>query len=89
MSAEKWDAIKAKLDNNQELDEKDRKLLAAAVKFMQSCFYEQVPDTPFICGTAGNNGPDNMPEYYFIAPTYGVDGFAVYKKDKDYDAPGY
>ena len=46
-------------------------------------------DRPFICGTAGNTDKDNMPEYVLVCPTYGADGFALYKKHKDYSTPGY
>jgi hypothetical protein len=46
-------------------------------------------DRPFICGTAGNKGDDGMFEYVLVCPAYGADGFALYKKHKDYSAPGY
>jgi len=46
-------------------------------------------DRPFICGTAGNKGEDGMPEYVLVCPAYGADGMAMYKKFKDYSAPGY
>jgi hypothetical protein len=46
-------------------------------------------ERPFICGTAGEVGADNMAEYILVCPMYGADGFALYKKHKDYSAPGY
>jgi hypothetical protein len=46
-------------------------------------------ERPFICGTAGGKGEDNMPEYILVCPMYGADGMAMYKKYKDYSAPGY
>jgi len=46
-------------------------------------------DRPFICGTAGQEGADGMKEYVLVCPAYGADGFALYKKHKDYSAPGY
>jgi hypothetical protein len=46
-------------------------------------------DRPFICGTAGGKGEDGMPEYVLVCPAYGADGMAMYKKFKDYSAPGY
>jgi hypothetical protein len=46
-------------------------------------------DRPFICGVAGEVGNDNMNEYILVCPAYGADGFALYKKHKDYSAPGY
>jgi hypothetical protein len=46
-------------------------------------------DKPFICGGGGETGPDRLPEYIMVCPALGADGFATYKKYKDYDAPGY
>jgi hypothetical protein len=46
-------------------------------------------ERPFICGTAGNKGGDGMPEYVLVCPQYGADGMAMYKKYRDYSAPGY
>jgi hypothetical protein len=46
-------------------------------------------DRPFICGEAGGKGPDNMSEFILVCPAYGADGFAMYKKHKDYSAPEY
>jgi len=46
-------------------------------------------ERPFICGTAGNKGVDGMPEYVLVCPQYGADGMAMYKKYRDYSAPGY
>lgn len=46
-------------------------------------------DRPFICGVAGELGKDGMSEYILVCPMYGADGFALYKKHKDYSAPGY
>ena len=84
-----YDIVAEKIEKQEELSEKERQLARVALKFLQTCRYEHVPETPFICGEAGKNGEDGMPEFYFICPTYGLDGFAVYKKDKDYDAPGW
>jgi hypothetical protein len=46
-------------------------------------------DRPFICGTAGKVDADGMNEFILVCPAYGADGFAMYKKHKDYSAPGY
>ena len=46
-------------------------------------------ERPFICGTAGGKGSDDMPDYILVCPSYGADGSAMYKKYKDYSAPGY
>ena len=41
----------------------------------------------FICGEAGEKDSMGLPEKIMVCPAYGLDGFAVYKKDRDYDAP--
>lgn len=46
-------------------------------------------ERPFICGTAGNVGNDGLADVVLVCPMYGSDGFAIYKKYKDYSAPGY
>jgi hypothetical protein len=46
-------------------------------------------DRPFICGVAGEPGKDSLNEYILVCPAYGADGFAIYKKHKDYSAPEY
>lgn len=46
-------------------------------------------DHPFICGHGADLGEDNLPDYIMVCPALGADGFAVYKKHKDYSAPSY
>ena len=46
-------------------------------------------DRPFICGWAGSAGADGMKEFVLVCPAYGADGFALYKKHKNYSAPEY
>lgn len=46
-------------------------------------------ERPFICGTAGGIGEDDMPDFVLVAPMYGSDGFALYKKFKPLSAPEY
>ena len=41
----------------------------------------------FICGEAGEKDSMGLPEEIMICPTYGLDGFASYKKSRDYSAP--
>jgi len=43
----------------------------------------------FICGEAGEKDSMGLPEKIMVCPAYGLDGFASYKKDRDYDAPGW
>jgi hypothetical protein len=46
-------------------------------------------DKPFICGVAGEVQEDKLNEYILVCPMYGADGFAMYKKYKNYSAPEY
>lgn len=41
----------------------------------------------FICGEAGEKDTFGLPDKVFICPTYGLDGFQVYKKDGKYRTP--
>ena len=41
----------------------------------------------FICGEAGERDEMGLPEMIMVCPAYGLDGFAIYKKTKDYSAP--
>ena len=43
----------------------------------------------FICGELGDKGADGLPDKILVCPAYGLDGFAVYKKEADYSAPGW
>ena len=43
----------------------------------------------FICGEAGEKDSMGLPEKIMVCPSYGLDGFASYKKDRDYSAPGW
>ena len=43
----------------------------------------------FICGEAGEKDDMGLPEKIMVCPAYGLDGFASYKKDRDYSAPGW
>jgi hypothetical protein len=40
-------------------------------------YYEEVKDSM------------GLPEKIMVCPTHGLDGFASYKKDRDYSAPGW
>jgi hypothetical protein len=38
----------------------------------------------FICGEEGEKDSIGLPEKIMICPTHGLEGFALYKKEKDY-----
>jgi hypothetical protein len=65
---------------------------AGALNRLRLAVVTSKPETSgamFICGIAGDKDQMGLPEYVDICPTYGLDGFARYKKDTDYSAPGY
>jgi hypothetical protein len=43
----------------------------------------------FICGVGGEKDSMGLPEKILVCPAHGLDGFASYKKDRDYSAPGW
>jgi hypothetical protein len=46
-------------------------------------------DKPFICGAGSEVGQDGLPHLLMVCPAFGADGFAIYKKFRDYSSPGY
>lgn len=46
-------------------------------------------ERPFICGDIGSVDEHGMRDFYLIAPSYGADGSAIYKKHRAYSAPEY
>ena len=40
----------------------------------------------FVCGEGGERDEMGLPEMIMVCPAYGLDGFAIYKKEKDYSA---
>jgi hypothetical protein len=43
----------------------------------------------FICGITGEKDQFGLPEYLSVCPTYGLQGFATYKKSSEYNEPGW
>lgn len=46
-------------------------------------------ERPFICGDIGELDEHGMRDFYLVAPSYGADGAAIYKKHRPYSAPEY
>lgn len=46
-------------------------------------------ERPFVCGSTKDIDTDGMPVYVLVCPMYGSDGFAIYKKHRQYSAPSY
>ena len=46
-------------------------------------------DLFFICGQAGHVDEHGLPYQIMVCPALGSDGFAIYTKTSEYNAPGY
>ncbi len=66
-------------------EECEKKLARIAERLSKAM--TRVPEGPFICGTAGEPGVDELPEFLMVCPQPGLDGFAVYQKHRDYGGP--
>jgi hypothetical protein len=77
------------LEEKIEKQQKALDLLEKTRKILIHAKAEQLQGVYFICGEAGEKDDMGLPSHVFICPAHGLDGFAVYKKEKDYDAPGY
>lgn len=69
--------------------EKQLAMLEKVKKILIHSSAEKLQGVYFICGEAGEKDPMGLPEYISVCPAYGSDGFAMYKKYKDYSSPGY
>lgn len=72
-----------------ELEAQNQKLLEQNDKFREELGRLYGIGRPFICGNTGTVDDDGMHTFILVCPAYGADGFALYKKFKDYTAPGY
>lgn len=87
------DAMGYQVDKFDEPEE--YKKLLGVVKFLlkvKTAFMTSKPEdsgTLFITGVSGDKDEMGLPEYVSICPTYGLDGFATYKKSSDYTSPDY
>jgi hypothetical protein len=81
--------IFSKGGNLAALDEADAKLIAMALRSIRAVADANANYGPFICGTIGVKDDMGLYDKFMICPQYGLSGFAVYKKDRDYSEPGY
>lgn len=73
--------VKTITDEEYELFEKLKTILSHSTPEKSGQF--------FVCGEGGEKDSMGLPEMIMVCPAYGLDGFAIYKKHKDYSAPGY
>ena len=60
-------------------------------KVKTAIVHERAEDTGayFITGEMGEKDDVGLPDQILICPTYGLAGFAVYTKTRNYTGPGY
>jgi hypothetical protein len=71
------------------ISQKEYELFQRLKKIMLHANAERFEGVYFICGEAGEKDEMGLPDYIMVCPAYGADGMAMYKKYKDYSAPGY
>lgn len=70
-----------------EITEKEYELFQKLKTILKHSKAEQLADVYFICGEGGEKDEMGLPEFISVCPAFGLDGFAMYKKHKEYSAP--
>lgn len=71
------------------ISDDEKKLFDKLKKILLHSYADKYEGVYFICGEAGEKDSLGLPEGILVCPAYGLDGFAYYKKEKDYTAPGW
>jgi hypothetical protein len=66
-----------------------KELVAKYQKIILHASPDKFEGVYFICGQMGGTDGMGLPEHITVCPAYGLDGFAVYTKTRDYTAPGW
>lgn len=72
-----------------EITEKEYEQFQVLKKIFVHASAEKFEGVYFICGESGDKDDMGLPEYISVCPAFGLDGIAMYKKHKDYSAPGW
>jgi len=70
-----------------EITEKEYELFQKLNKIFVHANADKYQGVYFICGEGGEKDQMGLPEIITVCPAMGLDGFATYKKHKDYSAP--
>jgi hypothetical protein len=70
-----------------EITEKEYELFQKLNKIFVHANADKYQGVYFICGEGGEKDDMGLPEFISVCPAHGLDGFAYYKKHKDYSAP--
>lgn len=66
-----------------DLTEQERKVIAISLRILR----QAIGQGPFICGTVGEKDDVGLHDGYLICPALGLEGYALYKKERGYTAP--
>ena len=72
-----------------EITEQEYKEFQVLKKMFIHANAEKLEGVYFVCGESGEKDDMGLPEYISVCPAFGLDGVAMYKKHKDYSAPGW
>jgi hypothetical protein len=70
-----------------EITEKEYELFQKLKTIFKHAKAEQLEGVYFICGEGGEKDEMGLPEFISVCPAFGLDGFAYYKKHREYSAP--
>jgi len=70
-----------------EITEKEYELFQKLKTILKHDKADKLEGVYFICGEGGSKDSMGLPVNIFVCPAYGLDGFAVYTKSKEYTAP--
>lgn len=82
------ESIQARIIHADNFNVDEKKAILSCLSLAFGALNEKLHG-PFICGLSGARDQMGLPERLFICPAEGLDGFAVYTKTRDYDAPGW
>lgn len=71
------------------ISQKEYELFEKLKKIMLHANADKYAGVYFICGEAGEKDSMGLPDGILVCPAAGLDGFAYYKKAKDYTSPGW
>jgi hypothetical protein len=72
-----------------EITEQEFQLFEKLKTILRHASAEKLENVYFVCGEGGTKDEMGLPEMIMVCPSFGLDGFAMYKKSSNYTAPGY
>jgi hypothetical protein len=72
-----------------EITEQEFQLFEKLKTILRHTRAEKLENVYFVCGEGGTKDEMGLPEMIMVCPSFGLDGFAMYKKSSNYTAPEY